>query len=177
MPYVKRDIAGTIVGVFQQPQRDAAEKLATNARDLARWNRWRDRSLAQVQAAASVEIARQAEALRASITRVGPVKARVQDSRLREAERALANHDATNPPAVGQYLLLESYVPKRGADPLAVAAWVTQTAAAWIQAASQIEIAEEAALDAVVAAADIAAVEAVLDGLNWPDLSALRGGA
>lgn len=85
-----------------------------------------------------------------------------------EADDAVANHDAQNPPTAGKYPLLESEVPAKGADVLAVATLVAATRDQWKAIEAQINRTRVEAIDAIAAAAAPVDVDAVLAGLAWP---------
>ena len=112
-----------------------------------------------------------AERARQAFITPGSGQAMSYRQKLMEADDALANHDGANPPPAGKYPILESEVPSRAADVLAVATIVRATADSWIATEAAINRTRVEAKAAVATAASREDLTAILAGLIWPQPS------
>jgi hypothetical protein len=132
-------------------------------------------SLDERRAQATLLIDGAAERARLAFITAGSGQALVYELvRLQAADYA-AHYTVESPPAVGTYPLLEAQIgtvvpvtSDFASDIADAAAVVATTAQAWITVAAAIERVRLGAKRAVARAADVAAIDAILAGLNWP---------
>jgi hypothetical protein len=113
---------------------------------------------------ARAEVDRQAEAARRNWIASGAGQALVYLAQWGEAAAILADPD----PQPAAYPLAAGRALRQGSTLGDVAAGWQATADAWLAAAAAIEAVRETAHDAIAAAGEPAAVDAVLAGLVWP---------
>lgn len=121
-------------------------------------------TLAEYQARARVEVDRQAEAERLAHVSAGSGQAEVDLERYLEADAAAVDGSIT----AGEYELLEAEIPEHGADVAAVATYVQAERAARKTALAAIEDVRVTAHSDIDAAANEAAVDAVVAAVSWP---------
>lgn len=109
-----------------------------------------------------------AEACRLTYVTPGSAQGLVYQRKGNQARDCLATYNAQNPPPAGAYPALEAEVGITGADVIEVATVVKDLEDAWGAVADAIEAIRLSAKANVVAAADVAAVKAVLDAIVWP---------
>lgn len=124
--------------------------------------------LAQVIASGLRAVDAAAETARGQFITPGDGQAMSYREKAAEATDCLATYDGANPPPAGAYPLLESEVGITGVDVLAVAAAVDAKRLQWKGIEAQINGTRVTAKNDIEAAADAAAVNAILAGLVWP---------
>ena len=120
--------------------------------------------LSRLKADACLKIDIAAEAARMQFITPGEGQAWTYQRKEREAEAFMAD---VNPDAA-DYPVLAACIPGDGADLAAVAQTVLAARDAWLQVGAAIEGIRRAAKTQVEAAIDAAAIQTILDGLNWP---------
>ena len=140
----------------QHMVRDAGEPLPPGALP--------EPPLSRLKADACLKIDIAAEAARMQFITPGEGQAWTYQRKEREAEAFIA---ASNPDAA-DYPVLAACIPGDGSDLATVAQTVLTARDAWLQVGAAIEGIRRAAKTQVEAAVDAAAIQTILDGLNWP---------
>ena len=121
-------------------------------------------NLAEIKTSALASIDRAAEAARLRWVTPGEVKQAVYAAKAAEADRLAQDAD----PDPADYPLLAPEAAARGLSLTEFGAVVRSTRDTWLAVAGQIEASAVTAKAAISAAADAAAVQAILDNLSWP---------
>ena len=124
--------------------------------------------LAEVRAAALRRVDHDAEHARMQFITPGEGQAWTYQRKEREAEAFLT--DPSPDPA--NYPVLSACIPGDGANLAAVSATVLAARDAWLAVGAVIEGRRRAAKVQIEGAADEAAIQTILDGLNWPEAPA-----
>ena len=140
----------------QHMVRDAGEPLPPGALP--------EPPLSRLKADACLKIDIAAEAARMQFITPGEGQAWTYQRKEREAEAFIA---ASNPDAA-DYPVLAACIPGDGSDLATVAQTVLTARDAWLQVGAAIEGIRRAAKTQVEAAINAAAIQTILDGLNWP---------
>lgn len=169
MPYVHRDANNNVTGLTRWPD-GSAEFLPDNDPAVLAY---RGKDLAGLKEQALAEVDGLAEAARGKWITLGPGQAMTYDAKRMEAERWAADGapDPANYPwararAARLNGVLEIDVTVGQAQAV-IGEW-TARAAAWEAAGIAIEDIREQAKEDIAAAADQAAIDAVLTNLDWP---------
>jgi len=120
--------------------------------------------LEEVREAALRAVDQAAEAARMQFITPGEGQAWTYQRKEREAEAYMS----ASSPVAADYPVLAACIPGDGSDLATVAQTVLTARDAWLQVGAAIEGIRRAAKTQVEAAIDAAAIQTILDGLNWP---------
>ena len=127
---------------------------------------------------AKVLIDQDAETARKSLITPGSGQAMSYQEKAKQAENCLGAYTSSNPPPIGEYVLLDSEVGiMKNADntltanAFEVATVIDATRQAWLLAEASINTIRVQGKAGVAAATDAAAIQDLVDGLAWPKSS------
>lgn len=139
-------------------------KAATYAASMAARHAPPALTFGEIKTSALASVDRAAEAARLRWVTPGEVKQAIYTQKAAEADRLAQDAD----PDPADYPLLAPEAAARGLALTEFGAVVRSTRDTWLAVAGQIEASAVTAKAAISAAADAAAVQAILDNLSWP---------